>query len=73
MTVPKFALLFLGCFLLTTALVPLIMWANLSALVNFNQKAMVEVMPQMASLIARNLLYSLEMALGLWFIKKALG
>lgn len=67
----RFGLLFLGCFLLTMAFVPLVTWATVSALVNFYPTVKVAV-PSMDQLVSYNLLYSAELALGLLCIRKAL-
>lgn len=67
----KFGLLFLGCFLVTMTFVPLIMWGSMFALVNFYPSIKL-ALPSMAQLVGYNLLYSLELALGLLCIRKAL-
>ena len=67
----RFAILLLGCFLVTMAFTPLIMWAVFSALVNFYPTVKV-FLPPMSQLIGYNVLYSLELAFGLVCIRKAL-
>ncbi len=69
----KFGLLFLGCFFVEAAIVPLIMWGVTGALVNFypNEVAKIAI-PSMVNLVIYDLLYSLELAVGLICIKKAL-
>ncbi|MBI2062148.1 MAG: hypothetical protein HYT64_00420 [Candidatus Yanofskybacteria bacterium] len=69
----KFGLLVLGCFFVGAAVVPLVMWGVTGALVNFypNEASKIAI-PSMMNLILYSLIYSLELAVGLVCIKKAL-
>ena len=70
----KFCLLCLGCFLVTMAFVPLVSWGVTIAIVNLDSSnGQKLIMPGMTQLISFNVLYTLELALGLWCIRKSRG
>ena len=69
----RFGLLFLGCFLVTMAFVPLVSWGVTLAIVNFDSSDGIKLsMPGISQLVSLNLIYTLELALGLFCIKKGL-
>ena len=70
----KFGLLLLGCFFVTMAFVPLVSWGVTMAIVNLDaSNATKLIMPGMKQLVSFNLLYTLELAAGLFCIKKGLS
>jgi len=71
--VVKFIALFAGCFALGSAFVCLVMWGVFIALVNFYGPQDHTDLPTMNELIIHHLVYSLEMALGLLFIRWGLS
>lgn len=60
-----------GCFALGASFVCLVMWGVFIALVNFYGPQDYTELPTMPSLIIHHLVYSLEMALGIWLIRWA--
>ena len=69
----RFGLLVIGCFLVTMAFVPLVSWGVTIAIVNLDTSDATKlIMPGISQLISFNLIYTLELALGLFCIKKGL-